>query len=103
MLTDEAERLVRARSLRSFSSRAMGFGTFVPLAGHLLLRTLDRAQRIYLAMCCRGFDGHIRIIRLMKIGFKEIVFLSGWILVFVFFRLYNIPEKLGVLVTEVFR
>jgi cobalt/nickel transport system permease protein len=102
VLTDEAERLVRARSLRSFNSRAMGFGTFVPLSGHLLLRTLDRAQRIYLAMCCRGFDGHIRIVRAMKIGFKEVVFLSGWILLFVVFRLFNIPEKLGMLVTEVF-
>jgi cobalt/nickel transport system ATP-binding protein len=29
------------------------------MIGQLLLRTLDRAQRVHLAMCCRGFNGEI--------------------------------------------
>jgi cobalt/nickel transport system permease protein len=99
VLTDEAERMARARSLRSFNPGAMSFRTFIPLIGHLLLRTLDRAERIYLAMCCRGFDGNIRMVRSLKNGSREIVFVLGWSIVFVLFRYYNIPLKLGSLIT----
>ncbi len=98
VLADEAERMVRARSLRAFNSGAVGFRTFISLAGHLLLRTLDRAERIYRAMCCRGFDGHIRIIRPMKISYQEILFTFGWTLLFVFLRCFNVPLKLGTLI-----
>lgn len=99
VLTDEAERMVRARSLRAFNSGAMGFKAFISLVGHLLLRTLDRAERIYRAMCCRGFDGHIRMIRSMKIGYREIVFTFGWAMLFIILRCFNIPLKLGTLIT----
>ncbi|HRZ14266.1 MAG TPA: cobalt ECF transporter T component CbiQ [Candidatus Omnitrophota bacterium] len=99
VLSEEAQRMLRARQLRSFDRRAMQWGTFVSLAGHLLVRTLDRAERIYLAMCSRGFDGRIRILRRMKIGLPETVFVLGWVLVFVFMRFYNVPSHLGALIT----
>lgn len=95
VLIDETSRMVRARSLRSFGSPGLSFKVFVPLVGQLLLRTLDRAQRIHLAMCCRGFDGHIRINRPMKFGVKELGFTLAWSLLFVCFRFYNIPLKMG--------
>jgi cobalt/nickel transport system permease protein len=103
VLTDEAERMSRARSFRSFHSRAMDIKTFIPLAGHLLLRTLNRAERVYLAMRCRGFDGHIRIIRTMKIHLREVLFVAGWVFLFICFRFTNIPLRLGELVTGVLR
>jgi len=99
VLIDETERMIRAASFRAFNSGAIGFRTFVSLVGNLLLRTLDRAGRIYHAMCCRGFDGHVRIARAMKISYKEIVFIFGWALLFVFLRCFNIPLNLGILIT----
>jgi len=102
VLTDEASRMVRAISLRSFHSGGMSFKTFVPMMGHLLLRTLDRAQRIHLAMLCRGFDGRICIVRSMKIGYNEVVFAIGWSVLFVILRCYNIPKMLGALVIGFF-
>ena len=103
VLTDEAERMVRARSLRAFNSRAMSYKTFIPLIGHLLLRTLDRAERVYRAMRSRGFNGHFHIIRSMKISYKEIIFVLGWVLVFMLFRFINIPVVLGNLITGVIK
>jgi cobalt/nickel transport system permease protein len=103
VLTDEAARMVRAKSLRSFDSGATSFRVFVSVLGHLLLRTLDRAQRIHLAMCCRGFDGQIRIISTMRVGAKDVGFMLGWSALFVLFRYYNIPMKLGTLVTGYFK
>jgi cobalt/nickel transport system permease protein len=99
VLVDEASRLVRARSLRSFGAGG-GFKAFGSLVGHLLLRTLDRAQRIYLAMCCRGFDGKIHVMKPLKFGPLEIGFIGGWLAFFLAMRLYNLPAALGRAVTE---
>ena len=103
VLGDEAARMTRARSLRAFGNRGMGSSAFASMIGHLLLRTLDRAKRIHMAMRCRGFEGTIRVIRPMKIGGRDISFLVGWCLLFVFMRLYNIPQWLGNLVAELMK
>ncbi|HAH32406.1 MAG TPA: cobalt ECF transporter T component CbiQ [Elusimicrobia bacterium] len=98
-LTGESERMSRARSLRSCSHKAMNFGIFTQIAGHLLLRTFDRAERVYQAMLCRGFDGHIRVVRYSRIGRREIAFMLVWAVLFVVFRFVNISLILGQTVT----
>ncbi len=100
VLIDEAQRLVRARTLRSFGGRGLGMKVFGHLIGQLLLRTLDRAQRLHLAMLCRGFDGEFRLLRPSRIGRQEIVFTLGWSAVFIALRFYNFPQSLGRLLTE---
>ena len=100
VLVDEGVRLVRARALRSFGKRGMGMTVFGHLAGQLLLRTLERARRIHLAMLCRGFDGDIRMLRPSRIGPPEIVFTLGWSAAFILMRFYNLPRFLGGLLTE---
>ena len=102
VLTDEAARLMRARSLRVFESKGMGFKPFASMVGHLLLRTLDRAQRVHLAMCCRGFEGHIPILRPMRFGMREVWYVAAWTMVFALLRFYNLPMKLGLLITGLF-
>jgi len=95
VLTDDAARMSRARSLRSFNGRGMGMQVFASLVGQLLLRTLDRARRIHAAMLCRGFDGEIRLLRPLNLRATDIGFLAGWCGLFVFLRLYNLPRWLG--------
>lgn len=102
VLTDEAARLARARSLRVFESNGMGFKPFASMVGHLLLRTLDRAQRIHIAMCCRGFEGHIPILRPMRFGIREIRYMTFWAMVFALLRFYNLPMQMGLLITRLF-
>jgi cobalt/nickel transport system permease protein len=77
VLTDEAVRLARARSQRSFGRRGMELPVIASLLAQLLLRTLDRAQRVYLAMQCRGFDGELRLLRPLRIGTTDVAFLVG--------------------------
>jgi len=102
VLSDEASRIVRARSLRTFGSKGMGFKPIGSMLGQLLLRTLDRAQRVYLAMNCRGFDGHIPTIRPMHFGIKEVGYVTFWLLMFAILRFSNIPVKIGQLTMGVF-
>jgi cobalt/nickel transport system permease protein len=100
VLVDEAARMVRARSLRTFEGGGSGIKTYGPLVGHLLLRTMDRAQRVYMAMCCRGFDGEIRILKTSRFGPKEIGFTVGWSALFILMRIYNVPALMGSVIVE---
>ncbi len=103
VLTDEASRMVRARALRAFDGRGMAFKVFTSMIGQLLLRALDRAQRIHLAMRCRGFDGEIRVTRRLTFGRRDAAFLLGWSTLFVLMRLVDIPQWMGDRVTELIR
>ncbi len=103
VLVDEAVRIFRARSLRSFGSEGFGIKSYGSLVGQLLLRTMDRAQRIYLAMCCRGFEGQIRIMRPLRFRPREIGFIFGWSAFFILMRFNNIPVAIGRVMTEFFR
>lgn len=99
VLADEAERMVRASSFRGSFRAVLGFKVFVPLVGNLLLRTLDRAERIYCAMSCRMFDGHMHAHKQGRITYREIRYIVGWAGLFLFFRFFNFPLYLGYLVT----
>jgi cobalt/nickel transport system permease protein len=100
VLAEEGIRLVRARALRSFGRRGLEIRVYGSLIGHLLLRTLERAQRIHLAMLCRGFEGEVHLLRRLRIGRAEVLFTLGWTALFLAFRLWNVPQTLGRLLTE---
>ena len=56
-LLGEAEAMWTAYALRSPASKGVALSDFGSFLGQLLLRSIDRAQRIYDAMRCRGFSG----------------------------------------------
>jgi len=95
--------MVRARALRSFNGRGLGFGTYSSLLGHLLLRTLDRAQRLHLAMLSRGFDGEIRLLRPLHLHARGVGFFLGWSGFFVLLRTYNVSQLSGAWVMELLK
>lgn len=99
VLADEAQRMDRARTLRSFREGAVPYTTFISLIGHLLLRTLDRAEHVYRAMACRGFDGRVRVLQHHQRGWRETVFVAGWVVIFFILRLHNMPLLLGTWLT----
>jgi len=98
VLGDEAIRVVRARALRSFAGRGLGIRVFASVVGHLLLRTLQRAQRVHLAMLSRGFDGEMRMLRPWQVCAVDVVFVLGWWAAFAVMRMYNLPQLLGAIV-----
>jgi cobalt/nickel transport system permease protein len=99
VLGDEAHRMSQARRLRSFGRHGMGWRVYAQMLGQLLLRTFARAQRVYLAMRCRGFDGEIRVGRPLHFGAADLAFVLLWSAAFIAFRAVNVPLALGHLVT----
>jgi cobalt/nickel transport system permease protein len=103
VLVEETAAMIQAYSLRTLENRGIGVRAWGSLVGHLLLRTMDRAERIYQAMLCRGFAGELQFIREYRLGFNDIAYLLGWSVFFVAARFYNIPEWLGRLMMGVGR
>jgi len=99
ILIEEAIRMMRAHALRSFSPRGrISFRVFPQMLGNLLLRTLDRAQRIHMAMLSRAFNGEIKIVRKFRFGSREVLFLGGFGGLFIVLRFTDVIELLGRLV-----
>jgi len=56
VLVDEAGRMTRARRSRTFTSgRARAWQGSASVAGQLFVRSSERAERVYAAMCARGW------------------------------------------------
>jgi len=56
VLVEEMERMQRARRSRTFiPGRSSAWRNSAQVAGQLFVRTSERAERVYLAMCARGW------------------------------------------------
>ena len=95
ILIEETLRTVRAYMLRSRPGQGIRFQVWGSLTGQLLLRTMDRAERIYQAMCCRGFNGEIRSSQNQPLVGVDCFYFLGWSLFFLSTRFFNIPDFLG--------
>jgi cobalt/nickel transport system permease protein len=60
VLFEEAFSMYTAYSLRSGGGRGVKIGDMGSFAGQLLLRSFDRAERVYSAMKCRGYPYFVR-------------------------------------------
>jgi len=99
ILIEEAGRTMKAYSIRSFENKGIQKKAWGSLLGGLVIRTYDRAQRIYEAMCIRGFSGEYNTGGIFKLSLSDILFLIFWTLFFIVSRLVNLPLLLGLLIT----
>lgn len=96
VIGEEGLRMARSVEMRSAGARrALGLRTYWTLIGHLLLRSIDRAGRIYRAMVSRGFDGEVRVLQPAAPGWKDAAFFAGWSAFFIAARLWNLSELAG--------
>lgn len=76
LLRDEARRLRIALRTRGFRGRASVHAcrTFSHAGGSLLVRSVERAERVHQAMQCRGFDGRYRALAEFRTRPAEVIF-----------------------------
>lgn len=99
VVSDEARRMSRAVALRADGKRSLRLRAYGSLLGHLLLRSLDRAERVHRAMVARGFDGEVRPARPSAFGWADWGFVGGWLVFFAAARAWNLADQLGRLLT----
>jgi len=95
VLSEEVARSLRAHALRSPHHPSPRIRVAGSMLGQVLLRTLERAQRIHVAMSCRGFDGEVRLRRPLQARPSDIAFVACWCAYFVLCRVSNLPRLLG--------
>ena len=95
VLGEEAERLMRAHALRSGGRKNMKLKAFVPILGNWLLRSTDRAERVYQAMLCRGFEEQFPVVNARRFGLGDTLYVMVWSGLFWMFRFIDIPQTIG--------
>jgi cobalt/nickel transport system permease protein len=95
VLLQESLRMIRAREARSFGSRGKEIKTFIKLISVLLIRSIERAERIYQAMVSRGFRGEIRVLRRHRVTYYDILFAVVSISIFYLLRNHDIVSFIG--------
>ncbi|MEW6416931.1 MAG: cobalt ECF transporter T component CbiQ [Nitrospirota bacterium] len=95
VLLEEALRLIRAREARSFGRKGKEIKTFIRLISILLVRSVERAERIYQAMLSRGFRGEIKVLKSHNLRLQDLLFGIFSVSIFYVFRNYDIVSILG--------
>ncbi|MBF0097624.1 MAG: energy-coupling factor transporter transmembrane protein EcfT [Magnetococcales bacterium] len=78
LLLKESERMYRAYTLRAFATGYPSWSMAARLITHLLLRAMDRAHRLHLAMYARGFTGTLPLTSALRFRPVDALFLLGW-------------------------
>lgn len=94
LLGGEAARMSAAHRLRA-GGRRPGLRVYAALLGHLLLRAVERAQRIHLAMRARGWRGELHSLQPGRWQHRDSLFLAGCSAFFLLVRSVDLPRWLG--------
>jgi cobalt/nickel transport system permease protein len=101
VVAEEGGKMFRSVELRSERTHPLSLRTYGSLIGNLLLRSMERAERVYRAMVARGFDGEIRVLRRSSFRWTDIGFVCGWLAFFIIARVWNLADGMGLLLTRI--
>lgn len=94
-LSDEIGRVLLAYAVRSGRKRGVAPREWGSVAGSVLLRGLDRAERIHTAMLVRGAGEMPRIGVRRRARLSDWLFVSLWTGWFLLCRLVDLPSRVG--------
>jgi len=94
VIADNAVKMMRSAAARS-GGRALTFKAYASMIGHLLVRSMDRAERVHRAMAARGYDGELRTVRRAQFGLRDAMFVGCCLAFFAAARVWNVPAFLG--------
>lgn len=76
VVEDELLKMQQAKEARSVGgSRWFQARALANMVGILFVRTYERGEKVYLAMCSRGFDGRLRTMDDFRLRLKDLCFL----------------------------
>ncbi len=83
VMEEEYHRLVRSATVRGFqpSTGMHTYRTFAYLLGMLFVRAAERAERVYMAMLCRGFSGTFHSLWEFSHSGRDTLWLCGTVVI----------------------
>lgn len=93
-IVEETRSMYTAYILRSDGRKSINISDMGAFAGQLLLRSLDRAERVYYAMKCRGFSGDYHFVKPQKILKTDLLYFFIVLASCLLFKFYSFSEIL---------
>ncbi|GHV40143.1 cobalt ECF transporter T component CbiQ [Spirochaetia bacterium] len=100
-LLGEAASMYTSYMVRTPGQKGIRMKDMGAFLGQLLLRSFDRAERVYQAMKCRGFDGVYRGAAEQRFHPSDLVYTLGVSSLTVLLRFFNLSHFFGALVNRV--
>ncbi len=94
VLLQEALSMQRARMARNYGRSSFRVSVWGPFVGQLLLRTIERSRRIYIAMQARGFNGSLSTTGSARWTTADTVYCLIWIPVMLMLRCCDVSNLL---------
>ncbi len=92
VLLEEVSSMYTAYMLRSTEHKGLQMRHMGSFIGQLLIRSFDRAERVYAAMKCRGYPGRTARMTRAPITAADIVFLLSTTVPFILLRIVDLPS-----------
>ncbi|HGJ65594.1 TPA: cobalt ECF transporter T component CbiQ [bacterium] len=90
VLQDELEKLKRAKDSRSAGKRRwLNIKALSNMLGVLFIKSYEKGETVYLAMCSRGFDGNVKLLEYNKLAFSDIIFIVVILMFLVFINVFG--------------
>lgn len=99
VLLQEADRMTQAYALRAPGQKGVAKSAWGPMLGQLLLRSMDRASRLYQSMCLRGYNADFPVSSKLKVKASDLIYLAGFSCGLILLRIYPVTELVGRLFT----
>ena len=84
LMMEECYRVKSAYELRTLGEKSMTMKDYGRIIGQMLLKTIDRSEKVYEAMKLRGFDGDLYINSNKKAGFIDFLYLITFSVILIF-------------------
>jgi len=95
VLLSETHRVTQAYALRAPGSKGIRIREWGSLTGQLLLRSMDRAERVYRSMLLRGFSGHFPFDGGEKPDRGSLIYLCVWSVLLLILRFVPVIRLAG--------
>lgn len=95
ILLNEVSTMYYGYRLRAPKEKGIKLKDMAPFLGQLILRSFDRAERIYNAMKCRGFSGDMPIAMKRKLSQKSFIYIITVSGILLLLRFINVSETIG--------
>ncbi|HBA82785.1 MAG TPA: cobalt ECF transporter T component CbiQ [Verrucomicrobia bacterium] len=100
LLVEEGQHLSRARQLRNPTRRHVSLGVLPKLLSALLWHTWERAEKVFLCMKVRGFQGDFPLSQSRRFRINDGLFLGAMALLCVLLRSLPLVQWLGQFILE---
>lgn len=84
LMMEECYRVKSAYELRTLGEKSMTMKDYGRIIGQMLLKTIDKSEKVYEAMKLRGFDGDLYINSNKKAGFIDFLYLITFSVILIF-------------------